>query len=81
LDGNHQCNQFNKNTDPDDVSLCAGKAYFPDDAEYRDYLKRNPVLREVSVFTPISVRYLKEKSIEVDMQLSQGRKQAGQEEV
>ncbi|KAJ7939584.1 hypothetical protein B0H13DRAFT_1587010, partial [Mycena leptocephala] len=33
LDGNHQCNQFSKNTDPDDVSLCAGKAYFPLDSE------------------------------------------------
>ncbi|KAJ7239653.1 hypothetical protein C8J57DRAFT_1564709 [Mycena rebaudengoi] len=48
LDGNHQCNQFNKNTDPDDVSLCAGMAYFPDDQEYKDYLKKNPVSREKS---------------------------------
>ncbi|KAJ7801345.1 hypothetical protein B0H14DRAFT_2615380 [Mycena olivaceomarginata] len=30
---------FSKNTDPDDVSLCAGKAYFPLDSTYQDYLK------------------------------------------
>ncbi|KAJ7805035.1 hypothetical protein B0H13DRAFT_1469950, partial [Mycena leptocephala] len=38
LDGNFQCSQFNKNTDPDDISLCAGKGYFPLDSEYREYL-------------------------------------------
>ncbi|KAJ7743253.1 hypothetical protein DFH07DRAFT_777465 [Mycena maculata] len=42
LDGNHQCNQFSKNTDPDDVSLCAGKAYFPVDSTYQQYLKSVP---------------------------------------
>ncbi|KAJ7460424.1 hypothetical protein B0H11DRAFT_1924017 [Mycena galericulata] len=42
LDGNHQCNQFSKNTDPDDVSLCAGKAYFPLDSTYQQYLKSVP---------------------------------------
>ncbi|KAJ7138606.1 hypothetical protein C8R46DRAFT_1321618, partial [Mycena filopes] len=43
LDGNFQCNQFNKNTDPDDVSLCAGKGYFPLDSDYKEYLARVPV--------------------------------------
>ncbi|KAJ7659305.1 hypothetical protein DFH06DRAFT_989992, partial [Mycena polygramma] len=38
LDGNFQCNQYNKNTDPDDVSLCGGKGYFPPDDEYKAYL-------------------------------------------
>ncbi|KAJ7116742.1 hypothetical protein C8R46DRAFT_1170407 [Mycena filopes] len=42
LDGNHQCNQFSKNTDPDDVSLCAGRAYFPLDSEYQKYLAEVP---------------------------------------
>ncbi|KAJ6558994.1 hypothetical protein B0H10DRAFT_1846219, partial [Mycena sp. CBHHK59/15] len=42
-----QCNQFSKNTDPDDVSLCAGKAYFPLDSEYQDYLKSVPTSTEV----------------------------------
>lgn len=47
LDGNFQCNQFNKNTDPDDVSLCAGKGYFPLDSEYKKYLVDVPVSKEV----------------------------------
>ena len=47
LDGNFQCNQFNKNTDPDDVSLCAGKGYFPLDSEYKEYMARIPVSKEV----------------------------------
>ncbi|KAJ7261662.1 hypothetical protein C8J57DRAFT_1232508 [Mycena rebaudengoi] len=48
LDGNFQCNQFTKITDPDDVSLCAGKGYFPLDSEYREYLTRVPVSKEKS---------------------------------
>ncbi|KAJ7136196.1 hypothetical protein C8R46DRAFT_1322335 [Mycena filopes] len=48
LDGNFQCNQFNKNTDPDDVSLCAGKGYFPLDSDYKEYLARVPVSKEVT---------------------------------
>lgn len=50
LDGNHQCNQFSKNTDPDDVSLCAGEAYFPLDSEYQEYLKSVPKSTEVYIF-------------------------------
>lgn len=50
LDGNFQCNQFTKNTDPDDVSLCAGKGYFPLDSEYKEYLARVPVSTEVRQF-------------------------------
>ncbi|KAJ7926641.1 hypothetical protein B0H13DRAFT_1862093 [Mycena leptocephala] len=48
LDGNFQCNQFNKNTDPDDVSLCAGKGYFPLESEYKKYLGKIPVSKEKS---------------------------------
>ncbi|KAJ7933210.1 hypothetical protein B0H13DRAFT_1592433, partial [Mycena leptocephala] len=48
LDGNFQCNQFNKNTDPDDVSLCAGKCYFPLESEYKEYLGKIPVSKEKS---------------------------------
>ncbi|KAJ7721362.1 hypothetical protein B0H16DRAFT_1335380, partial [Mycena metata] len=47
LDGNFQCNQYNKNTDPDDVSLCGGRAYFPEDQEYTEYLDTIPVSTEV----------------------------------
>ncbi|KAJ6558995.1 hypothetical protein B0H10DRAFT_1807431 [Mycena sp. CBHHK59/15] len=50
LDRNFQCNQFSKNTDPDDVSLCAGKGYFPLDSEYCEYLNRVPVSKEVGQF-------------------------------
>ncbi|KAJ7443174.1 hypothetical protein B0H11DRAFT_1881567 [Mycena galericulata] len=55
LDGNFQCNQFNKNTDPDDVSLCKGKGYFPLDSEYKEYLKKIPVSREKSTCNYLKV--------------------------
>ncbi|KAK7016485.1 CxC2 domain-containing protein [Favolaschia claudopus] len=42
LDGNFQCNQYKKNSNPDDVSLCKGKAHFPVDRDYRAYLKEDP---------------------------------------
>ncbi|KAJ6480334.1 hypothetical protein C8R45DRAFT_933262 [Mycena sanguinolenta] len=48
LDGNFQCNQFNKNTDPNDISLCAGKGYFPIDSEYKEYLNKILVSKEKS---------------------------------
>ena len=41
-DGNHHSNKYSKNTDPDDVSLCDGKAYFPNDAEYNEYIRNLP---------------------------------------
>jgi hypothetical protein len=60
LDGNFQCNQYNKNTDPDDISLCAGKGYFPPDDEYKAYLAKIPVSREVSdVIWQVSIRVFK----------------------
>ncbi|KAJ7436964.1 hypothetical protein B0H11DRAFT_1754208 [Mycena galericulata] len=48
LDGNFQCNQFSKNSDPDDVSLCKGKGQFPLDSEYKEYLRRIPISKEKS---------------------------------
>ncbi|KIM36002.1 hypothetical protein M413DRAFT_20657 [Hebeloma cylindrosporum] len=41
-DGNHHSNKYAKNTDPDDVSLYEGRAYFPNDVEYREYIKNLP---------------------------------------
>ncbi|KAJ7067568.1 hypothetical protein C8F01DRAFT_1342702 [Mycena amicta] len=55
LDGNFQCNQFNKNTDPDDVSLCAGKGYFPPDDKYRAFLATIPLSKEKSTCNYLSV--------------------------
>ncbi|KAJ7807726.1 hypothetical protein B0H13DRAFT_1669073 [Mycena leptocephala] len=55
LDGNHQCNQFSKNTDPDGISLCAGKAYFPLDSEYQDYLKSVPTSTEKAMCNYLKV--------------------------
>ncbi|KAJ6596394.1 hypothetical protein DFH09DRAFT_130750 [Mycena vulgaris] len=55
LDGNFQCNQFNKNTDPDDISLCGGKGYFPPDDEYKSYLAKIPVSREKSTCNYLKV--------------------------
>ncbi|KAK6995595.1 CxC2 domain-containing protein [Favolaschia claudopus] len=48
LDGNFQCNQYKKNSNPDDVSLCKGKAHFPVDRDYRAYLKEDPGSTEKS---------------------------------
>ncbi|KAF7300128.1 CxC2 domain-containing protein [Mycena kentingensis (nom. inval.)] len=48
LDGNFQTGQFNKNTDPDDVSFCEGDGYMPLDAPYRDYLEMTPLSTEKS---------------------------------
>ncbi|KAJ7815199.1 hypothetical protein B0H14DRAFT_3746508 [Mycena olivaceomarginata] len=55
LDGNHQCNQFSKNTDPDDVSLCAGKGYFPPESEYQEYLRAVPESTEKSTCNYLKV--------------------------
>jgi hypothetical protein len=38
LDGNHQMNQFYKNTDPWDKSLYGGNSYFPEAIKYSKYL-------------------------------------------
>ncbi|KAJ6490891.1 hypothetical protein C8R45DRAFT_901278 [Mycena sanguinolenta] len=55
LDGNHQCNQFNKHNDPDDVSLCGGKAYFPNHDEYQAYLVKVPTTNKKSTCNYLKV--------------------------
>ncbi|KAJ7244515.1 hypothetical protein C8J57DRAFT_1476804 [Mycena rebaudengoi] len=55
LDGNFQCNRFIKNSDPDDVSLCAGKGYFPLETEYKTYLASIPVSKEKSTCNYLNV--------------------------
>ncbi|KAL0060345.1 hypothetical protein AAF712_012850 [Marasmius tenuissimus] len=40
LDGNFQANHFAKNSDPNDVSLWGGRAYFPVDAVYKTHLQK-----------------------------------------
>ncbi|KAJ7822157.1 hypothetical protein B0H13DRAFT_1920274 [Mycena leptocephala] len=50
-----KCNQFNKNTDPDDISLCAGNGYFPPSDEYKAYLAKIPVSREKSTCNYLNV--------------------------
>ncbi|KAJ7903284.1 hypothetical protein B0H13DRAFT_1882134 [Mycena leptocephala] len=62
LDGNFQCKQFNKNTDPDDVSLCAGKGYFPLESEYKEYLGKIPVSKEKSTCTYLKAVNKQDKS-------------------
>ena len=53
-DGNHHSNKYLKNTDPNDVSLCDGKAYFPNDAEYNEYIWNLPsTAPEVSRSWPV----------------------------
>ncbi|KAF8810573.1 hypothetical protein BYT27DRAFT_7091579, partial [Phlegmacium glaucopus] len=41
-DGNHHSNKYSKNTDPDDVSLYNGTAYFPEDTAYQEFLRNIP---------------------------------------
>ncbi|KJA14195.1 hypothetical protein HYPSUDRAFT_150698 [Hypholoma sublateritium FD-334 SS-4] len=41
-DGNFHLNKYTKNTDPDDVSIYDGRAYFPPDNQYQTYLKKFP---------------------------------------
>jgi len=41
-DGNYHSNKYSKNTDPDDVSLCNGTAYFPEDSAYREFVRNIP---------------------------------------
>ncbi len=41
-DGNYHLGRYTKNTDPDDISLYDGKAYFPREDEYKEYLKGIP---------------------------------------
>ncbi|KAF8878036.1 hypothetical protein CPB84DRAFT_1852501 [Gymnopilus junonius] len=40
LDGNFHLNRYIKNTDPHDASLFRGRAYFPEDGSYQDYVKK-----------------------------------------
>lgn len=47
LDGNFQCNKMKKNSDPDDISLFQGNAYFPKDDLYKEYLRNVPKSEEV----------------------------------
>ncbi|KAF8803122.1 hypothetical protein BYT27DRAFT_7226149 [Phlegmacium glaucopus] len=41
-DGNHHSNKYSKNTDPNDVSLYNGTAYFPEDTTYQEFLRNIP---------------------------------------
>jgi hypothetical protein len=41
-DGNHHSNKYSKNTDPDDISLYNGTAYFPEDTAYREFVRNMP---------------------------------------
>ena len=41
-DGNYHSNKYSKNTDPDDVSLCNGTAYFPEDSAYQEFVCNIP---------------------------------------
>ena len=56
LDGNFQCNKMKKNSDPDDVSLCQGNAYFPKDDLYKAYLRTVPKSEEVRRFHDASMQ-------------------------
>ncbi|KAJ7339721.1 hypothetical protein DFH08DRAFT_1013175 [Mycena albidolilacea] len=51
LDGNFHTGHFAKNCDPNDVSLCDGKAHFPPDKKYRAYLNSVPLSKEKSTCT------------------------------
>ena len=53
-DGNHHSNKYAKNTNPDDVSLYDGRAYYPNNAEYQEYIRNLPnSAPEVSFYSGI----------------------------
>ncbi|KAJ6603168.1 hypothetical protein B0H10DRAFT_2195843 [Mycena sp. CBHHK59/15] len=70
LDGNFQCNQFNKNTDPDDVSLAAGNGYFPPDDKYKEYLAKIPVSHDKSTCNYLKVVNKQDKKIFKNMAIT-----------
>ena len=55
-DRNHHSNKYVKNTNPDDVSLCDGKAYFPNDTEYSEYIQKLPSTAPESHSWPVKDR-------------------------
>ncbi|KAK0211996.1 hypothetical protein IW262DRAFT_1467410 [Armillaria fumosa] len=55
LDGNFHQNKTIKNSDPDNISLFEGKAYFPKDAAYKAYLKTTKPTQEKSVCNYLKV--------------------------
>ncbi|KAK7013602.1 hypothetical protein R3P38DRAFT_3322533 [Favolaschia claudopus] len=63
LDGNHQFNQFSKNTDPDDISLCNGKGYFPLDSEYQAHLKTKSTCNYLKVVNKQDKKKIKNMAI------------------
>lgn len=65
-DGNFHAGSYVKNTDPDDVSLYSDKAYFPDDADFKAYLKKHAgQVEDVSIFCGDSWVYLSSSSIRI----------------
>ncbi|KAK0476510.1 hypothetical protein IW261DRAFT_1567207 [Armillaria novae-zelandiae] len=55
LDGNFHQKKTIKNSDPDNISLFEGKAYFPKDAAYKAYLKTTKPTQEKSVCNYLKV--------------------------
>lgn len=49
MDGNFHENRYAKNTDPNDISLANGKAFFPDSKEFKEYLDNAVAPQEVSL--------------------------------
>ena len=47
LDCNFKANRYFKNTDPSDYSLANGRAYFPQDDEYRALIEKMPQTNHV----------------------------------
>lgn len=82
-DGNHQSCQYEKNTDPDDVSLSSGNAYFPNDEVYKAYLKIVPKKEDVSNSPHILMDSATDwvLILEIDLQLSKRGQQARPQEV
>ena len=83
-DGNHHANKFSKNSDPDDISLFDGKGTFPEDSDFRKYIKNLPageVIEEVCYLLYFSTPLEADHQIEIDMFLSQSCEQAKPKEV
>jgi len=81
MDGNFQLNRMKKNSDPDDVSLCQGRAYFPLESDLQQYLKIVPITKEVRCLSPGTTSITNQSNLEIYLHLPQGCEQAGPEEV
>lgn len=80
-DGNHQCNKYQKNNDPDDISLFNGKAYFPTQQNYLAHLKNFPQKFQVEVRRSYLRHICIDSLLENSLRLFKGGKSARSQKI